>query len=186
MDEELTLHELRRLEAERKLRTIPAQVLDAAWARDAQIEAVIDAVLAVTYAGNATAYAHARQVGEWCARIATALPYGPEPSFARRAGVLADVDPVALERIAELKHYAACVREYQLSSIEDIDGVTTIAMIVAAADEFDGRIGPDSRGYVNSPGAALRAMMANASNMRRPVIEALSNAARPSRNTHVA
>ena len=45
MDTELTLHELSRLEAQRKLRDLPAAVLETAWVREAQIEAVIDAVL---------------------------------------------------------------------------------------------------------------------------------------------
>jgi hypothetical protein len=47
MDTELTLHELERLEAQRKLRDLPAALVETAWVREAQIEAVIDAVLVV-------------------------------------------------------------------------------------------------------------------------------------------
>jgi hypothetical protein len=187
MDEELTLHELRRLEAERKLRAIPAQVLETAWVLDAQIEAVIDAVLAVTYAGDAAAYAHARHVGEWCARIASVLPtFGPGPQFARRVGLLADLDPSVLERIPELKHLAPGVRHYQALAMQETVEAGTISMIVATADEFDSRIKSNANGYMPPPGAVLRLMSKNASDVSRPVIEALSEVVRSSRSVRVA
>jgi len=176
MDEEVTLHELRRLEAERKLRTIPMQVLDSAWVREAQIEAVIDAVLAMSYAADVAGYAHARHVGEWCARIASLLAFGPNPAFARRAGVLFEVDPTSLERIAELEYLARYVGEYQRCAIEREPNITTIALIIAIADEFDARITSAEMGL--SASAVLRSMEARSSASTRPIVDALALAIR--------
>ena len=64
MNDELTLHELTRLEAERKLQALPAAVLETAWVREAQIEAVIDAVLAVAFGDDTQALARARHAGD--------------------------------------------------------------------------------------------------------------------------
>ena len=105
MDTELTLHELERLEAQRKLRDLPAAIVETAWVREAQIEAVIDAVLTVALGAEATA--HARHAGEWCARIAAALPNGPDPSLARRVGVLGDIDSVRLGAHRRTASYCA-------------------------------------------------------------------------------
>ncbi|MHB8148183.1 MAG: hypothetical protein ACYDGM_13125, partial [Vulcanimicrobiaceae bacterium] len=146
MDDELTLHELQRLEAERRLRSIPGEVLETAWVREAQIEAVIDAVLAVTLGAAAPVYGHARHVGEWCARIAEGLPYGPDPAFARRVGVLCDVAPAALERIREVRHLAPYVREYQNFAMKGAGNPHTMAVIVAVADEFATCLSPDEHG----------------------------------------
>jgi hypothetical protein len=176
MDEELTLHELRRLEAERKLRTIPAQVLETAWVRDAQVEAVADAVLAITYTGDAAAYARARHVGEWCARIAAALPNGPEPALARRVGVLSDVDPAALERIAELEYLALYVREYQSTAILGTDCVRTMSLVLAVAVDFSERISPDSRDVSASPTRVLLEMYTQCDSRWLPILDALSHA----------
>lgn len=171
MDEELTLHELTRLEAERKLRSLPAAVLETAWVREAQIEAVIDAVLVVAL-GGAEAIARARHTGEWCARIAGAMACGPDPAFARRVGVLGDVDPAALERIPELRNLASPPR--------------TMALIARVAREFDERISPDEHGRCTSPHAVLGAMLARADEVTRPIIEALQNAVHPVRHVRVA
>ncbi len=173
MDDELTLHELRRLEAERKLRAIPAELLDVAWVREAQIEAVIDAVLAVTIGGDAAAVAQARHVGEWCARIAASLPYGPEPAFARRVGVLADVDPTALERIPELRNVAPHVADYQHLAMEAFDGEPRVlSIVVAVASEFDARISEEQR----SASSVLRSMLADAAPAYRAIVQALADA----------
>jgi hypothetical protein len=179
MDYELTLHELRRLEAERKLREIPERILETAWVRDAQIEAVIDAVLAVTYADDAAGYAHARHVGEWSARIAMTLPFGPDVIFARRVGVLADVDPRALERIAELAHLARYVAEFQRCSIEHPKHVRTISLIVETAREFDLSISSDEG---VSAATILRRMRAEADESALPMVDALANALRLASN----
>ncbi len=176
MDEELTLDELRRLEAARKLRSIPAEVLETAWVQEAQIEAVLDAVLAVTFGGDVEAIAHARHTGEWCARIAAALPYGPDPAIARRVGALADAAPSVLERIPELQYLAGYVRDYQAYAIEGAKEPRTISVIVETASEFDARIMPDECGSSPSPAAVLRAMLANADVASRPIIEALADA----------
>jgi hypothetical protein len=161
MDNELTLHELSRLEAERKLRALPATVLETAWVREAQIEAVVDAVLAVALGDDTEALARARHTGEWCARIADALTDGPDPSLARRAGVLSGIAPAVLERIAELRHIPSRATHPQLASI------------VQVAREFAARIEPDARGHVTSPHVVLRAMIAKADALSRPVVEAL-------------
>ena len=173
MDHQLTLHELQRLEAERKLRTIPAELLDVAWVREAQIEAVIDAVLAVTVGGDAAALAEARHVGEWCARIAASLAYGPEPSFARRVGALADVDPIALERIPELRNVAPHVADYQRLSMVAADGEPRVlSLIVAVASEFDARISEGQR----SAASVLRTMLGEAAPAHRAIVQALADA----------
>lgn len=186
MDEELTLRELRRLEAERMLRGIPKVILDTVWVRDAQIEAVIDAVLAVTVGGDVRAIARARNGGEWCARIASALSYAPGPGLARRVGVLRDVDPAALARIAELEHLSSYVSDYQAYALGAAPDPRTLSLIVAVADEFDARIAPDDEGRCTSPASALRAMLANATESTRPIVEALRVAANPSKSARVA
>jgi len=174
MDSELTIHELNRLEAERKLRALPEAVLETAWVREAQIEAVIDAVLAVALGDDAQALSRARHAGEWSARIAAALPSGPNPSLARRAGVLSDIDAAVLERIPELRHIARIPGEHQLRRIAHI------------AREFDARISPDEHDRCASPHIVLRAMRATADDMARPIVDALEAALQPARHARVA
>ena len=186
MDDELTLRELQRLEAERRLLSIPEGVLETAWVRSAQVEAVIDAVLAVTFGADAAAYAQARHVGEWCFRIAGGLAYGPDPAFARRVGVLCDVDPVALERIRELRHMATYVREYQCYAMKGAENPRTLSVIVAVADEFATRIAQDDRGCGVSPHSVLRTMTKRADETSKPVLEALMNVVHPSKSARVA
>lgn len=172
MDTELTLHELERLEAQRKLRDLPVAILETAWVREAQIEAVIDAVLIVALGAEASA--HARHAGEWCARIAAALPNGPDPSLARRIGVLGDVDRAVLERIVELRHIAqrAC------------DGL--LQQIASVAREFEAWISPDEFGRSKSPNIVLPAMLANADDATRPIVEALASVLHTTRHARVA
>lgn len=186
MDQELTFHELGRLEAERKLRAIPEDLLQTAWVREAQIEAVIDAVLAVTLGADALAYAHARHTGEWCARIAAGLPFGPDQTFARRVGVLCETDPNALERIPELAHFAGYVRDYQRYAIEGPDSPSTMSLIVATADEFDSRVSPGENDASVSPQRTLRAMLAASDELSRPILETLAQIVHPSKNARVA
>ena len=170
MDEELTLHELARLEAERKLRTLPAATLETAWVREAQIEAVIDAVLVVG-SRDAGAEARARHTGEWCARIAAALPDGPDPAFARRVGTLFDIEPAMLERIPELRNIARRGRTW---------------LVACVAREFETRIAPDEQGRYRSPRAVLQAMRVNADADTRPIVEALECAVQSGRRARVA
>lgn len=174
MDTELTLHELTRLEAERKLRELPEAILETAWVREAQIEAVIDAVLAVALGGDAAGLARARHTGEWSARIAAALPGGPDRSLARRVGVLSVVDADVLDRIAELRQVARYSREGQLKRIATVAG------------EFDARISPDEFGRCTSPTIVLRAMLANADDVTRPIVEALGATLHGVRHARVA
>lgn len=175
MDEELSLGEVGRLEAERKLASIPEDVLETAWVREAQIEAVIDAVLAVTL-DDTIAVIHARHVGEWSARIAKALEFGPHPVFARRVGVLSDADPDALERIPELSRFADHVREFQTISMKGTAAPKTLALIVAVADEFDRRVMEYAKHRAPAPSVALRQMLAEANHETRPIVEALASA----------
>jgi hypothetical protein len=172
MDIEITLQELDRLEAQRKLRALPAAVVETAWVREAQIEAVIDAVLVVGLSD--AAIARARHAGEWCGRIAAALGDGPDPALARRAGVLSDIDPSVLERIPELRHIAQRAKNPQLASMVEV------------ARAFAARIEPDERGHVVSPQLVLRAMSANANAQTRPMIEALQSALRVNVRARVA
>lgn len=173
MDTELTLHELERLEAQRKLRDLPAAIVETAWVREAQIEAVIDAVLAVAL-GDTEATAHARHTGEWCARIAAALPNGPDPSLARRVGVLGDIDCAVLERIVELRHIPQHANDVQL------------ARIASVAREFETWISPDEFGRSKSPNIVLLAMLANADDATRPIVEVLASALHPTSHARVA
>ncbi|MHB8148227.1 MAG: hypothetical protein ACYDGM_13345 [Vulcanimicrobiaceae bacterium] len=186
MDEELTLRELGRLEAERKLRTIGPGVLETAWVREAQIEAVIDAVLAVSVGGDVPAYARAREVGEWSARIAAALEDGPDPAVARRVGALRDADPAALERIAELHGLADFVREYQHYAIEHGRNAGIIVLIAIVADEFAQRISPDRDGHSPSASLVLEVMRARSEGALRPIVAALSIAVHPKSRVRVA
>ncbi len=175
MDEQVTLHALDRLEAERKLRSIPAVLLETTWVLDAQVEAVIDALLAAATAGDERAYAHARHVGEWCARIAANLPCAPGAAFMRRCGVLADLDPAVLERVRDVRDCAAVVRAFQrLRIVEEREPeVLTAALIVAAADEFDALIFEADEERRLSPSAALRTICAAANEQTRPIVRAL-------------
>lgn len=170
MDNELTLHELNRLEAERKLRALPEAILETAWVREAQIEAVIDAVLVVGLS-DPRALARARHTGEWAARIAAGLPAGPDPASARRAGALFDIEPATLERIPELQRFAKRGQAWLIASV---------------AREFETRITPDEHGRYHSPRAVLQAMRANADAATRPIVEALEHAVQSGRSARVA
>jgi hypothetical protein len=178
MDEELTLHELGRLEAQRKLRAIPERALKTAWVREAQIDAVVDAVLAVTADADARAYSHARHMGEWCARIAAGVPHGPDSSSARRVGALHAVEPSALERIPELRHLAKHVRDYRRGESGEPVNRCLMSLIVSAAEEFDNRLSSDENGHCASPQLALRSMLARADERSRVVVQALMKAVR--------
>ena len=171
--DELTLHELARLEAERKLTTLPAAVLESAWVREAQIEAVIDAVLVVGL-GHPAAIAEARHTGEWCARIAGSLAEGPDPALARRAGVLSTIDAAKLEQIPELRHIAEKAQK------------PLIAAIVEVARDFASRIAPDADDRAISPRVILRAMSDAADARTQPIIEALQTALVGPRHARVA
>lgn len=176
---DLTLATLERLEATRRLQSIPAALLESSWALEAQTEAVIDALLAVTAAGD-RAYAHARHVGEWAARIAANLPCAPNTAFMRRCGALADLDPATLERVREVRDCAPVVREYQRlrMRLEAPDEIRTAALIVAVADEFDSLIFDCDDEDRHSPNDALRVMTACADTESRDIVAALGSAAK--------
>lgn len=173
MDATLVLHELDRAEAQRKLDAIPAEALDTAWVREAQIEAVIDAVLLVAH-GRTTALAHARHVGEWCARIARALPLGPNPTTARRVGALAGIGADRLEAIPELRHLAAHVADYQRFDVDRPArrAPSTMTLIVSVASEFDGEIATERR----SAASILRSILDDADDARGAIAQALARA----------
>ena len=186
MDQEITLNELRRLEAERKLRTIPRSALETAWAREAQIEAVIDAVLAIHFASSPGALAHIRHVGEWCARIATAIDATVDSVVARRVGVLSAIDPTALRVIPELVRYETFVREYQLfrSGTEGIP--SPMSLIVRTADEFSHHVAIWAAQRNESLAATLSRMVNESSSAERPVVEALVKAVTGGRSSFAA
>jgi hypothetical protein len=163
---------LERLEAERKLRSMPSAVLETAWVLDAQVEAVIDAVLVVATAGDHRAFAHARHTGEWASRIAAEVPDGPDPSHMRRSGALAGIDPALLARIPELREYAAAVTAFQSSA----DSAS--AKIIAAASAFDELIAAPDAAARYAPGDALRMLCQSATPRTRGVIDALRRACR--------
>jgi hypothetical protein len=163
---------LDRLEAQRKLKSIPAAILETVWVTDAQVEAVIDAVLVAVTAGNGHALVHARHTGEWASRIAAELPHAPSPAFMRRCGVLAQVDPATLQRIRELREYAPVVHELQ----HGIDSAP--AHIIAIAAAFDALLvaaDPEDR---YAPSDALRIILKSANPRTRPIAEALRRACR--------
>lgn len=183
---EFTLRVLDRLEGERKLRAIPKALLESAWASEAQTEAVIDALLTATSVGKPGAYGHARQVGEWAARIGVHVANAPSPAFLRRCGVLADVDPWVLERLAEVREFASTVRAYQSMRIGAPVGdgpQRTAARIILVADEFDSlAMGAD----VTPPAEALRIMQRHATAEVRPFVSALLQAVKSARGGLVA
>lgn len=167
-----------RLDAQRRLRSIPAELLDSAWVRDAQTEAVIDALLICSMAADRCAYVHARGVGEWAARIAAVLPGAPSPAFMRRCGVLADLDPTVLEKIPEVRYCAPAVRAFQRLRMGAKAGVEAhiAALIVAVADEFDSLLAGDDgrRGAAH----AMRTMTQCANDEGPEAFQALTRAAR--------
>lgn len=176
--DEITIFELDRLEAERKLRSIPASLLESCWARETQIEAVIDAILIAATCEDANAYAHARHVGEWAARIAAELPRAPSPAFMRRCGVLAGVDPAILARLPEVRKCAPVVRAFQRLRMGGNRGAETrtAALIVAVADEFESLLG--ERGGQRGAANAMRAIARCADDESREIVQALLRAAR--------
>ncbi len=174
MDDELTRHELDRLEAQRKLQAIPSEILETAWVREAQIEAVVDALLTVGSGGDVRVQARARRTGEWCARIAAQLLAG-DPADFRRAGVLKNIAPGLLEQIPELAHLSAYVRDYQAVSAGKPGGRLTPGHIIAVADEFDARIDALDECDV-SPREVLDGMLGGAQPARRGIVEALAAA----------
>ncbi len=167
-----TMATLDRLEAQRRLKSIPAVLLESAWALEVHVEAVIDAVLVATTAGNDGTVAHARHTGEWASRIAAELPQAPNPAFLRRCGVLAKVDPAILARVHELREYASAVRDFQHGG----DSIT--AHIIAVAAAFDSLItaAPPEERY--APSDALRMIVQSADAATRSVAEALRRACR--------
>ncbi len=172
---------MERLEAERKLRCIPAPLLESSWVLDAQTQAVVDALLVCSTSADDRAYAHARHVGEWSARIAAEVPCAPEPAFMRRCGVLADVEPVVLERIPEVRDCAPVVSAYQrLEMSGDVLGgfETAAARIIAVAGEFDSLISTADAERRYAPADALRMMARTAGEQKRPLVNALRAAMR--------
>ena len=177
MDHDVVLSVVASCETERKLLAIPAAILETAWKREAQIEAVIDAVLHTAFVEDPKGYVHARHVGEWCARIAADLPCGPNPSLSRRVGVLKDIDPAVLERLPETSGFACCVREFQESCFLKSPGErTTTTILAAVADEFVSCTRPDSNGFCFSPRRALEIMRAGATASNAVAIAALERA----------
>lgn len=175
----LTLSTLDRLEAERKLRSMPASLLESSWARATQREAVIDALLTVLTSGSPSAYAHARHVGEWSARIAQHVVSGPDASFLRCCGVLSQMDPGVLERLPEVRKFAPVVRTFQSIRMgQDATGgiARRAALIVCVADEFDS-LAFGSADARLSPSDAFRIMERSATDEILPIVQALRKAA---------
>ncbi|HLI94647.1 MAG TPA: hypothetical protein VKT72_01015 [Candidatus Baltobacteraceae bacterium] len=163
---------LDRLEAQRKLKSIPAVLLESAWVLEVQVEAVIDAVLVATTGGSDQAAAHARHTGEWASRIAAELPHAPGPAFMRRCGVLAQIDSAILARVRELREYASAVRDFQHG------GDSIAAHILAVAAAFDSLIVAASPEERYPPSDALRMISQSADETTRSVVEALRRACR--------
>lgn len=110
---DLAFAEVERLEAQRRSRSIPRSTPESARRCEAQIEAVIDAILATTFDANERAYVHARNAGEWAARIAEILPEVRPARFMRRCTVLADCNPSVLKGLPEVRDYAETVAAFQ-------------------------------------------------------------------------
>lgn len=167
---------LAHLEYERKLERLSPELLAPERLREAQVEAVIDALLMLWADGDASAYAHARHVGEWSARIAAALPCGPGATFMRRCGVLAGVCPAVLARLPEVAAYASGVEQFQAFAMSgprsDVE-ISAAALIIAVADDFDSRIFVGATNGRVAPREALQAMYAHADEQTRSILEAL-------------
>lgn len=140
---DLAFAEVQRLEKERRLRSIPSRVLESSPTLEAQVEAVIDAVLTATLDDNMRAYVHARNAGEWAARIAEMLPEASSARFARRCTVLADCNPTVLERLPELRPYAPTIRAFQRAQMSsrfadsDGDPIDIDLLVMFVAQQFD-------------------------------------------------
>ena len=160
MDNELTLDELARLEAERKLRPARGRPRDRLGPRGPN-------------RGGHRCGPGGRS--ERCSCLSACPPYrrmgGPDrcrsscrarSSFARRAGALLDIEPAVLERIPELRHIAKRGQAW---------------LIACVAREFETRITPDEQGRYRSPRAVLQAMR-NSADASRVRSSTLSNALR--------
>ncbi len=139
---------------------------------ESQAEAVLDAVLLALTAGNTRAYARARHVGEWCARMAAELPSAPAAAFMRRCGVLARLDPRAFDCIAELREYAPVVRAFQRGA------ECTETRVIAVAEEFDSLVFDRAKDHRCAPSDALRMLIRSADEGGKPIIDALRKAMR--------
>lgn len=187
-DLNVTLSALDRLEAERRLRTMPRAIVESAWALESQTEAVVDALLAAWGYAAPETVVHARHVGEWAARIATELPRAPSPGFMRRCGVLANLNPAIIEKLPEVRDCAPVVDAFQRlrMCVRGASEVRTAALIVATADEFDTlAFGADANRCV-SPLEALRVIMRCADEESHEVVQALVRAARATHVTSLA
>lgn len=171
---DLAIATVDRLEAERRLRSLPPNLLESAWALEAQAEAVVDALLVATAQGE-RGYAHARHVGEWAARIVAELSFAPSSAYMRRCGVLADIDPAIVERVREIRECAPVVRAFQRlrMAVEGPGEIRTAALIVAVADEFDTLVFDCDDEHRHSPNDALRMMIRCANDEGRPIVDAL-------------
>lgn len=168
-----TIPTLARLEAERRRHA--SEHPEAARGEQEHLDAVLDALLEAA-AENEGAYAHARHTGEWSARIAQALAFGPDPEFLRRCGTLAELDPAELECVPEVRDCAPVVRAFQELRMSQAyaEEVRSAPLIVAVADEFDARIMGDPAAAAD----ALRAMWQSSSGRLRPIVAALVRAVR--------
>jgi hypothetical protein len=151
---------------------------ESAWVREVEIDEVIEAVLSMTLGDDAQAFARARHVGMWCAKIATAVPFGPDPAFARHVGALSDADPDVLANITELHDFAAYIRDYQNYALQGGANPRTMSLIVSTAAEFDARLVRELRNRSASLSRVLRSMAAGADRTARPFVEALAIALR--------
>lgn len=180
-DLDFTLRGLDRLEAERRLRSLPAEVLANSWAGQAQTEAVADALLTAATLDRPAAYVHARHVGEWAARIAACLPGAPNAEFMRRCGVLAELDPEVLERLPEVRECAPVVRAFQSRRLgQDAGGSLAQAAgrIIGVADEFDSLAFAPQAPRRISPGEALRMLQRAVTPENAEIVRALAQAVR--------
>ncbi len=158
------------------MQAVGSLALETGCVREAQIEAVIDAVILSAFREFPDAAAHLRQVGAWCARIAARLSYGPDPEFARRVGVLSEIDPGLLAALPELRVFAGYVAGYQSMAVAGESDPQCLALIVLVADEFTRRVTAFEAGLGDSPAAAARAMLGGAVGATVPIVEALVQA----------
>ena len=98
----------------------------------------------------------------------------PTPRLRAGSAFWATSIRAVLERIVELRHIAQ----------HGCDGL--LRQIASVAREFEAWISPDEFGRSKSPNIVLPAMLANADDATRPIVEALASVLHTTRHARVA
>jgi|GEM_PF-4764062 hypothetical protein len=109
-------------------------------------DVMADVISAITCMGDPRAWAHARHVAAWAARLGSYFPEAGDPVVLRRCGMLLEVEPRVLETVSMLRPCAPVVAEFQAFALGAMTHrrPSPATGILAVADEFDRLVFPQS------------------------------------------